>query len=103
MVSLAKSKGYKVAVVTVTKTEVGQGDIRLQVPDLGQVLESGLWGESAWGSSLWGNPSCYLEPILQIISNGSFPKAGIDNGRRDALESLLKTRIVTREEFLHEL
>lgn len=141
LVDLAKSKGYEVATVSVTEREVGQDDIRLRVPDLSQIMETGLWGESEWGRFKWGGNASYLESILQIITNGSFPKSGkrgqitdaqhrqlrdaiilethvrdgreifvtddrkgfIDNGRRDALQSLLKTRILTREEFLQEL
>ena len=140
LVRLAKQKGYEVVVVSVTEREMNSGDTRLQVPELGQVLETGIYGESVWGKAVYGSAN-YLEPILQIISNGSFPKAGqrnqltdgqrgqlrdamileahvrdgrevfvtddkkafIDNGRRDALQSLLNTRIRNREEFLQEL
>ena len=141
LVDLARNKGYEVAIVSVTEREVGQFDTRLHVQDLGTILETGLWGESVWGKFLWGNTT-YLESILKIISNGSFPKPGqrgqqlsegqrrqlrdamilnahpregrgifvtddkrgfLENGRREKLQSLLKTRILTREEFLQEL
>ena len=141
LVDLARTKGYEVAIISVTEREVGQFDTRLQVQDLGHILETGVWGESTWGRFLWGGTT-YLVSILKIISNGSFPKAGqrgqqlsksqrhqlrdamlldararegreifvtddkkgfIKNGRRERLQSLLKTRILTQEEFLHEL
>ena len=140
LIALAKVQGYEVAVVSVTGREVGHGDARLQAPQLGQVFETGICGESEWGTSIFGNADS-LEGILQIISNGSFPKSGqrgqlsdgqqrqlrdamileahvrngrdvfvtddkkafTNNGRRDALRSFLKTRILTKEEFLQEL
>ena len=141
LVDLARTKGYEVAIASVTEREVGQFDTRLQVQALDHIVETGVWGESVWGKFLWGGGTTYLEAILKIISNGSFPKVGqrekltdgqrrqlrdaiildaharegrdvfvtddrkgfIDNGKREALQSLLNTRILTREEFLHEL
>jgi len=139
-VDLARTKGYELAIVSVTEREIGQFDTRLQVQALGHVVETGVWGESVWGKFLWGGTT-YLESILKIISNGSFPKLGlrgeltdgqrrqlrdamildaharegrdvfvtddrkgfVDNGKRETLQSLLKTRILTQDEFLQEL
>jgi len=138
---LAKSKGWDVVIASVTERELGHGDTRLQVSGLGKVLEVAVWDESEWGNSVFGGADNYLEAIIQIISNGSFPKSGnrgqltdgqrrqlrdamileaharegrqifvtndrrgfIDDGRRAKLQSLLKTRILTREELLKEL
>jgi predicted nucleic acid-binding protein len=103
-------------------------------------VEVGVWGESAWGAR-WADKlsSECLKRILNIISNGSFPKdrsgltenqlhqlrdamileahsaartdvfvsadmkAFINHGRREKLERLLGTRILTPDEFLAEL
>ena len=46
LVDMARTKGYEVAIISVTEREVGQFDIRLQVQDLGHILETGVWGES---------------------------------------------------------
>lgn len=138
---LAKSRRWEIKIVSVTEREMGHGDRRLQVSGLGKVLERAVWDESEWDDCVFGVGDDFLENIIQIISNGSFPKAGcrgqlsdgqsrqlrdamileahareereifvtndrtgfIDDGRREKLQNLLKTRILTREEFLHEL
>ena len=141
LVELAKSRGWDVVIASVTERELGHGDTRLQVPGLGKVLEVAVLGESVLGSCVLAGDDNYLETLIQIISNGSFPKSGtrgqlsdgrrrqlrdamiieaharerrdifvtndrkgfIDDGRREKLQTLLKTRIVTSEEFLEEL
>jgi len=143
LIEIARQKGINVAVVSVTKREMGYNDPRHNVAGLGEMMETAVWGESMWGNSVWGGEAdghCF-ESVLQIISNGSFPKLGdrdhltdgqrrqmrdamilcahardgremfvtedrkafIDNGRRSALEALLKTSILTRVEFLDHL
>ena len=122
---------------------MGSGDTRLSVPGLRRVMETAVFGESPFGISVLGSEEDgeYFESVLQIISNGSFPKPGhrdhltdgqkrqlrdaiivcahtrdkreifvsddrkafIDDGRRKALEALLKTRILSRKEFLDQL
>lgn len=42
LVNLAMTKGYEVAIVSVTEREVGQFDVRLQVQNLGRILETGV-------------------------------------------------------------
>jgi hypothetical protein len=141
LVELAKVRGYEVDIVSVTERESGSSDSRLNVPELGRVLELGIVGESRVGSCVVGSGNDNLEIILQTISNRSFQKSGsrgqlsdgqrrqlrdamileaharegrdifvtndrkgfIDDGRREKLQSLLKTRILTHEEFLREL
>ena len=141
LIELAKSRGWDVAIASVTERELGHGDTRLQEEGLGKVFEIAVVGESRLGSCVLAGDNNFMEALIQIISNGSFPKSGsrgqltdgqrrqlrdamileaharegrdifvtndrkgfIDDGRREKLQSLLKTRILTREEFLEEL
>lgn len=141
LIERAKSKWWDIAIASVTERELGHGDTRLQVSGLGKVLEVAVLGESLLGSCVLAGDDNFLEAIIQIISNGSFPKSGsrgqlsnsqrrqlrdamileaharegrdlfvtndrkgfIDDGRRERLQALLKTRIMTSEEFLEEL
>lgn len=137
LIELARSMGWDVVVVSVTERELGYGDRRLQVAGLGKVLELGIIGESEVGNCVVGGGDDYMESIIQIISNGSFPKSGsrgqlsngqrrqlrdamildaharegrsvfvtndmrgfIDGGRREMLQALLKTKILSGKEF----
>ena len=108
---------------------------------LGKILELGIVDESEVGNCVVGGGDDYMESIIQIISNGSFPKSGsrghlsngqrrqlrdamildaharegrsvfitndrrgfIDGGRREMLQALLNTKILSGEEFFQEL
>jgi hypothetical protein len=137
LIQLAKQKGINVKVVSATHTEMSPGDPRLS--DLEAIPETGVFGQSQFGICVFGGgeESSYFESVLQIITNGSFPKPGqrdqlndaqrnqlrdamilcsharerrdifvtddrkgfIKHGRRDSLERILQTCIMTREEF----
>jgi len=86
-----------IAVVTVTEREL-KSKIS-DIVELKKVNESGIWGESDWGQFNWrgaiaetlvlgesplgqsvlGGKSRRdaLEEILQVLSNGGFPRAGL--------------------------
>jgi predicted nucleic acid-binding protein len=85
LIALAKVQGYEVAVVSVTGREVGHGDVRLQ-----RQLRDAMILEA------------HVRNGRDVFITDD-KKAFINNGRRDALRSFLKTRILTKEEFLQEL
>ena len=74
-----EGNGFEVARVTVTDREVEDTPCQVHLTDLGEVAETAVWGESRWGEAVWGLGESSFERILQIISNGSFPR------RRDSL------------------
>lgn len=135
--TLAASFGVSVALVSVTERELASSAVARVSAD--RILETAVLGESRWGQAVWGSDqqAHFLEQILRIISNGSFPAPGkrsslssgearqlrdamilaaharerrdvfvsndergfVRAGRRERLEELLGTRIVTLAEF----
>lgn len=75
----AQGNGFEFARVTVTDREVEDTPYQVHLIGLGEVAETTVWGESRWGEAVWAAGESSLERILQIISNGSFPR------RRDSL------------------
>jgi hypothetical protein len=138
VIEAAQRRGLEIAVVSVTDREMSLSAYRPGVD--ARVLESIVFGESKLGQMVLGpaGESELFEQVLQIISNGSFPKpdsrdhltplqrrqlrdamilvthvrvrrdilvsndtrAFLRHGRREALESLVGTRIMTSAEFL---
>jgi hypothetical protein len=141
IVLLAFNAGWDVTFTSVTYRENNDAEVKLVLSNQQGLSELGVWGESSWGDARWADEaSCIrLERILQIISNGSFPKdrtsltdkelhqlrdamvleahaarrrtlfvsdderAFINHDRREKLETLLQTRILTTPEFQAEL
>jgi hypothetical protein len=75
----AQERGFELARVTVTDREVEGTSFQVHIIGLGEVAETAVWGESRWEHAVWASGESSLEKILQIISNGSFPR------RRDSL------------------
>jgi hypothetical protein len=138
VIEAAQRRGLESAVISVTNREMRGSTYRPAVD--AQVLETLVFGESEFGQMVLGSETepALFEQILQIISNGSFPKpdsrdhltpgerhqlrdalillthvrerrdilvsndtrAFLSHGRREALESVLGTRIMTSAEFL---
>jgi predicted nucleic acid-binding protein len=112
----------EIAATTATHREIEATDIK---PLETEILETMVWGESAWGRSVWGNESTLTPQILIVITSGAQPtkkqrrdaiileahtrerrdifvtadKHFLRHGRREQLENLCSTRIMTAQEF----
>lgn len=71
---VASSAGHDLRVTTVASREVEGTSFVASLPTADPVLETGVWGESTWGGFVWATGSSPLEGILQVLSNGSFPR-----------------------------
>jgi len=143
LIERAKLSGYDVAITSVTERELGSSIENLLKGEPNQILETVFLNESELDNCVLADADeeNHIEKILQIISNGSFPKPGfkgtlskgehhqlrdalileahsrekrdifvtndkrgfIDHKRGEKLQNLLRTRILTKEEFLQEL
>jgi len=81
VVTAAADAGWNVAYTSVTKREAQGADFHVELVKFKSVAELGVWDESGWDKARWADEasSNALNDILNIISNGSFPK------RRDIL------------------
>lgn len=64
------------AAVSVTGRETRGTSFDVQLTPLGNVPETGVFGESEWGSAVFADAEAAtvgLEDLIQVISSGSFP------------------------------
>jgi hypothetical protein len=91
LVEAAQGQGFELSRITVTDREVEGTQYQVHLAGLGKVAETAVWGESRWDEAVWASGDSSLEKILQIISNGSFPRtreslsAGHRRQLRDAM------------------
>jgi hypothetical protein len=77
LVSTAYAAGFEVAHTTVTERELFESGVPVADGREAQIYETGIWGESIVGRFVWGSKAeaTNLAVVLQIISDGSFPRA----------------------------
>ena len=85
----AQEHGFELARVTVTDREVEGTPYQVRIIGLGKVEETAVWGESRWDHAVWASGEPFLERILQIIGDGSFPhrRENLSAGERRQLRS----------------
>jgi hypothetical protein len=91
--------GFGYARVTVTDWEVEGTSYQVHLIGLGEVAETAIWGESRWGKAVWESEKSSLERILQIASNGSFPRHrdSLADGERRHLRDVMTFEAHIRE------
>ena len=94
-----RKHGFQFARITVTDREVKNSSFQANLQPLDKVPETAVWGESKWGKAVWASEESYLEEILSIISNGSFPKIHhqLTSGQRRQLRDAMILEAHIRE------
>lgn len=71
-----EAKGFTFAFVSVTERELGNTALRAELSGLDALPETAVWDEGAFGVGTYGAPEDdrRLDRILQVITNGSFPR-----------------------------
>jgi len=86
LLACAARVGLDVAVVSVTEREVGGTAFEVDLRPLGAVNETGVYGEARYGRAVYASQASaqFLEHILKVVSNGSFPssRADLSDGQR---------------------
>lgn len=79
VVEAAIAAGCYVTYASVSLREAGDTDFEVELKKYDRVPELAVWDESDWNEARWADePSSErLENILNVISNGSFPKISI--------------------------
>lgn len=99
LLEAARGRGFQFARVTVTDREVERTQFQVHLVGLGTVAETAVWGESRWGEAVWASEDSALEEILQIISNGGFPRSrdSLSAGQRRQLRDAMILEAHVRE------
>ena len=84
-------RSHEVASISVTERETRDSPFSVHLHGTKHVKEVGAWDESEWGNCVWGGSDNYLEELLQILSDGSFPKnrASLTGGQRRQLRDAM--------------
>jgi len=99
IVKKCKESGYEYAIVSVTNREVSGSDFEKDLNNIHRILETAVWDESLWNDCVWGDEDNDLEEILNIISNGSFPKnrSALTNAQKRMLRDTIILEAHIRE------
>jgi len=99
LLEAAQGRGFQFARVTVTDREVEGTQFQVHLVGLGTVAETAVWDESRWDEAVWASEDSSLEEILQIISNGSFPRSrdSLSAGQRRQLRDAMILEAHIRE------
>jgi len=102
LLSECKSKGWDVAVVSVTGREPGGTDWDIKFEPLLKMPETLVLDESCLNEAILGNKNSQddLQEILEIISSGSYPKMGnnLSEGFRRQLRDAMIFQAHLRED-----
>ena len=76
LIKVCSRLNLELVVVSVTPRELEGTDLLVQLMPLGEIVETGVYGESKYGRAKYGSKETHSdkEEILAIISLGSFPK-----------------------------
>lgn len=91
---LLEARGFSFAVVSVTERELGNTPFRADLSHMDALPETAVWDEGPYGMGTYGAPEDdhRLERILQVITNGSFPRNRSDltlNERRQLRDAII--------------
>ena len=96
VVQVGLAKGLDLAVVSVANREAEGSSFEAKLHSLDSIPETLVWNESKWGDGAWGSQldNERFERILEIITNGSFPRPTARESLTEAQRHQLRDAMV---------